>query len=139
MSFQTVVELPNVKHIIDKYKNLSPFMTFYVNVSTKSLYLTIETDVTTVISNFFNLTIEHRKNSSVLLADSGDEDESSRPKEGDIELSCQVETKSLALFLNSLQFPVMQKALFINGNAIKFRFTVKEDVVLYGIASAVSD
>lgn len=109
-------------------------MTFYVNVTNSSLYLTIETDMTTVISNFFNLNIEHRRTSIMLSAD----ENSHQQKDGDIELAVQVETKSLALFLNSVQFPVLQKAIFIsNRNAIKFRYIIKDDVTLFGIATAV--
>lgn len=128
---QTIVEMPNLKHIIDKYRNLSPFMTIFVNVPMATLHLTLETDVTTLISNFMNLKVDHQGNTQF---DQGDD---TLPNS---EFSCQVETKSLALFMTSIPYPVTQKCLLINDNScVKFRFSIKDDVNLYGIASQVSD
>lgn len=121
--------MPNLKHIVDKYKNLSPYMTIFANVSSATLHLTLETDVTTLISNFMHLRVEHRGSTPGDTSDT-------MPN---AEFSCQVETKSLALFLSSIAYPLMQKSLLINdGSCVKFRFTIKEDVNLYGIASQVS-
>lgn len=99
-------------------------MTFFVNVANRELSLAVETDMTTVISNFFNLNIDHK-------ADAGEENSSP-------EVSCRVETKPLALFINSLQLPPLQKCLFIrNENVMKLRFVIREHVTLYGMVTAV--
>lgn len=120
-------------------------MTIFINVNTCSLYLTIETDVTSVISNFFNINVDSRKgnrNSSVSPRaeeeNTHEDDTNTRPNAD--EYSCQVETKSLALFLNSVYYPVSQKCLLIeNDSCVKFRFTIKEDATLYGIATHISE
>lgn len=133
---QTIIEMPNIKHIIDKFKNLSPSMNIFVNVSTCSLYLTIETDMTSVIANFFNINVENKYTSS----SSRVEVEINCAAPNDDERSCQVGTKSLALFLNSVYYPVEQKCLLIDHESCaKFRFTIKKDVTLYGIATHISE
>lgn len=104
-----------------------------MDVSMKRLHLTIETDMTTLISNFHNLHAEYCGDTPVASGDT-------IPNR---EFSCQVETKSLAMFVCSISYPLLQKCLFINDSShkrcVKLRFVLKEDVTLYGIAPHFSD
>lgn len=84
--------------------------------------------MTTLMSNFHNLHAEHNSNTPREMDDT-------LPNR---EIACQVETRSLALFMSSIPHPVMEKALLIIENhCVKLRVTVKEGVVIYGIASHV--
>lgn len=127
--FQTIIELPNVKHIVEKYKNLSPYLTIFADVSERRLHLTIETDMTTLISNFHNLEAEYRGNTL----------RSSEDTIPNREFSCQVETKSLSLFLSSIPYHTIRRCLWINtGHSVKFKFMVKENVSICGIACQIT-
>lgn len=118
-----------MKHIVDKYKNLSPSLTIFADITEKRLHFTIETDMTTLISNFHNLHAEYYE-----------DDDNPRATPPNREFSCQVDARSLSLFLSSMPNTVLQKSLLINETpCIKLRFVVKEDVVIFGIAAQISD
>lgn len=84
-----------LKNLIDKLKNFTPSITF-CGTNSGELSIISETDQATVATHFQNLHIKFNQNN--------DNDNNQK----NIETSCSVDCKKMALFLSALQFPNLE-------------------------------